>query len=447
MATRNGQGTTATTSSVWTLLPLIVVLAYTAFLLTGFGQSLGTAQAVPVYLFFCLVLLTLQQIVSTDHTLWRFVYVLGTSAFAVAYAGEFVFPMHKLDFTRNPATYVAGEAVLLVAFAMDLVARSGQHASVRRTRPPSVVGTEQSAIDRFGAMATDFAGLAVFFFGCAFLLDILGAQTVPHALGIHLGPPYVVVNLDTMFHLKWASPVNLLDGLDLVLGLAAAGIALMLLVMAGVLLPSATDGNRRVIQRSFGQTLRDTLVQVIGALRLVLSPLVWLVPAFALAKFAQQTAQYFNLAAKAHSTIVDLFNPFSPAGVSYWRTGVGTLLLGLVSVVAMVVAVMVIEQQAAVVQRTLHVFRLAGRAVALTGAFFMYSLALINAVVVLLGVTKEEPFQVGAPGLIALVVGVVMLIEESRHVSNEAEQQPAPTAIQPSTLVQNGTGARQAVHR
>jgi hypothetical protein len=445
MATKSGQGIThTTTSSVWTLLPLLVGLAYTAFLLTGFGRSLDAWQAVPVYLFFCLVLLTLQEIVSTDRSFSRFVYVLGTSAFAVAYAGEFVFPIHKLDFTRNPATYVLGEAALLVAFAMDMGGRSRQRA---QTRKGSSATAEQNAIERFGAMATDFAGLAVFFLGSAFLLDLLGGQTVPHAIGVHLGPPYVVVNLDSMFHLHWSSPINLLDGLDLVLGLAAAGVALMLLVMAGVLLPSADDVNRATVQRSFGQTVRDTLVQVIGSLRLVLSPLVWLVPAFALAKFAQQTAQYFNLAASAKSRIIDLFNPFSPTGISYWRSGIGALLLGLVAVAAMVVAVLVIEQEPAVVHRTRHTFRLAGRAIALTWAFFMYSMALLNAVVVLLGVTKVEPFQVGAPGLIALLVGMLMLMNESRHVSHAPASQPAPTAILSSLPQLRSDRARQPAHR
>jgi hypothetical protein len=50
----------------------------------------------------------------------------------------------------------------------------------------------------------------------------------------------------------------------------------------------------------------------------------------------------------------------------------------------------------------------------------MYSLALINAVAVLLGLTKEEPFQVGAPGLIALIVGGIMLWVESHHLPTES---------------------------
>jgi hypothetical protein len=426
MTTTNGQGTTPPISNLWTLLPVFVLLAYIAFLLTGFARSLGAVQAVPVYLFFCLVLLTLQEAVSTDRTVWRFVYVLVTSVFTVAYAGEFVFNVHTLDFTRNPATYVLGEAMLLVAFAIDMAGRSRRH---MRVRAGSSVDAEQRAISRFGAVATDLAGLSAFFFGSAFLLDLLGGQTVLHALGIHLGPPYVVVNLDRIFHLSWGSPVNLLPGLALVLGLAAAGAALMLLVMAGALLPSADDAARAATQRSFGQTLHATLVQVLGSLRLVLSPLVWLIPAFALAKFAQQTALYFNLAAKARSRVVDLFNPFSPTGVNYWRTGVGTLLLGLVAVAAMIVAVVVIEQEPAVVQRTLHEFRLAGRSIALTWAFFMYSLALLNAVAVLLGITKAEPFQVGAPGLIALLVGVTVLMYESRQVSHQPASQAAPAAV------------------
>ncbi|HZC79326.1 MAG TPA: hypothetical protein VE258_16345, partial [Ktedonobacterales bacterium] len=47
--------------------------------------------------------------------------------------------------------------------------------------------------------------------------------------------------------------------------------------------------------------------------------------------------------------------------------------------------------------------RLIGRTLAVTLAFFLYSLAALNAFAVLLFDSHAEPFQVGAPGLLALV--------------------------------------------
>src|SRR5690349_12143171 len=95
-------------------LPPFVFLAYTAFFVTGFGTGLGALQPVPIYLFLCLVLLTLQENLSADRALAHVAYVFVSSAFAILYAGEIVFRVPKLDFTRNPMTYILLNAVLVV---------------------------------------------------------------------------------------------------------------------------------------------------------------------------------------------------------------------------------------------------------------------------------------------------------------------------------------------
>jgi hypothetical protein len=56
------------------------------------------------------------------------------------------------------------------------------------------------------------------------------------------------------------------------------------------------------------------------------------------------------------------------------------------------------------------VFKDIGLIIAVTLAFFLYSLALLNLVVVLASVTTSEPFQVGTPGLLSLIAAVGLSI-------------------------------------
>jgi hypothetical protein len=153
-------------------------------------------------------------------------------------------------------------------------------------------------------------------------------------------------------------------------------------------------------------------------LRLVAGPLIWLVPAFSVAAFADHVRQYFNASAHTSSSILDLFNPLSPVSRNNIGLGLNTLVLGLLAVVAVVLAVAILESSADVFRRALTALRDAARSIALTMALFMYSLAAINAMVILLAITKVEPFQVGAPGLLALVIGFAVLLYESTRIES-----------------------------
>jgi hypothetical protein len=72
----------------------------------------------------------------------------------------------------------------------------------------------------------------------------------------------------------------------------------------------------------------------------------------------------------------------------------------------MVVAVAILEVSADVIWHALATLHDAVRAIALSWALFMRSLAAINAVATLVAITKVTPMHVGAPGLIAIVVGL-----------------------------------------
>jgi hypothetical protein len=160
--------------------------------------------------------------------------------------------------------------------------------------------------------------------------------------------------------------------------------------------------------RRFGGSLQGILQtalnEVLLSLRLVLGPLVWLIPAFSIGNLAKQVVVYLNLSSSAKdSTILDLFNPLSKTSRAHFDMGIATVALGVVAVAAVILAVAVVEHDGRILRRTLAIVRLIGRTLAVTLAFFLYSLAALNAFAVLLFDSRAEPFQVGAPGLLALV--------------------------------------------
>ncbi|HEX6817651.1 MAG TPA: hypothetical protein VF120_04695 [Ktedonobacterales bacterium] len=148
---------------------VMIFLAFLAFLLTGFGAGLGVWQPIPVYLFLCLALLTLQEHIAQNRSLAHRTYTFLAGSLAVLYAGEVAFAVKPLDFTHVPIIYVTAEIVLLAVFAGDTVARHRQRAGL--SLEPSQTATPSA---RFGDWAIDMAGIAVFFYMTAFLLDLLG---------------------------------------------------------------------------------------------------------------------------------------------------------------------------------------------------------------------------------------------------------------------------------
>ncbi len=385
-------------------LPPFVFLAYTAFFITGFGTGLGALQPAPIYLFLCLVLLTLQEGLSVDRALTHVAYIFISSSFAIAYAGELVFHLPKLDFTRNPMTYIMLNIVLLAIFLVDLVNRRRQRMLTLEAGPN---------IGVYATIASDFAAAALFLFIAALLLDLLGSQTVLQHLGLPTHPPYVIVDLNSTLHLTLRSPLNQLEGLDFLLGLVCAAGAGVFAVVAGTLAPVGEEGEGTEARR-VRELLRVTLEQSIFAIRMVLSPLIWLIPAFAVAFFAQVMARYFQQSAATKGSFLDLLNPFSLSSRASFGMGMLAVLLALLAVLGMLLAVALTEQSRHVFRRTLRVVETLGRGISLSLAFFMYTLALVNIVVVLLGVTTAKPFQVGLPGLLLLIVGIGWVIGEAR---------------------------------
>lgn len=395
-------------------LPILILLGYTAFLITGFGTHLGGFQPVPVYIFFSLLLLTFQLTVSENRSVARIVYVLATSGFALIYAGERVLNTSTKNFTRSPYTYIIINLLLVAVFLLDAIDHRRAHPSGFDTavsaQARTIPASENVPPLSYGAIATDFAGLAILFFIAAFVLDLLGPQNLLTRLGLgKIGQPYVGVDLNQTLGLHLNPPINLLQNLDSLVALGASAIALLFLGIVGALIiPGNQDaGEASGFGGSIGRILGLALREVWRSLRLVLGPLVWLIPAFSIAGFARQITTYLNFSSRnSQANILDLFNPLSATSRAHADQGFQTLGLGVLAVLVVVAAVAIIEENGRIIQRAIKIVLDTGRVLALTWAFFLYSLALLNAVVVLAGVTKVEPFQVGAPGLIALAIGV-----------------------------------------
>jgi len=216
------------------------------------------------------------------------------------------------------------------------------------------------------------------------------------------------------------------------------------LVIAGTLVPDSEESGDGPI---FARLARDASEQALFGLRMVLSPLVWLIPAFCAALFAQQMTRYFRVAAGAKGGFLDLINPFSATSLANLDLGLSAALLVILAFCGMLLAVFVTEQSQRIFQRTVEAVLTLGRGIMLSLTFFFYTLAIINILVVLLGITEVKPFQVGLPGLVALIVGIGWVIGESRRDMRQAQMRlPRDTQGQgPATIpiTTPGTGMGQ----
>ncbi|HEX9067617.1 MAG TPA: hypothetical protein VF807_02525 [Ktedonobacterales bacterium] len=396
---------TPTSSGARAILPILVFMGYLAFLSSGFGAALGKFQALPLYLFLAMLLLTLQEIVAPYRSLARFVFSIAASIFALLFALDAVYqPLGTHSFTRSPWTYLLLTIILIVFYAILA-------AGVTRRSPAG-----SGALGSYGRLAADFAGAALLFFVLGFLADLVGRNFVLRGLGITPWPPLVEVSLSQLFHLSPNGPIDLLQGVDVALGLICAAIALSFLVVVGALLPSGagtTTRTLRSILASVGASMNESL-------SVALTPFAWLIPAFSIAYLANLTTGFLNEAAAARVGALQLFNPFSPTSLSHVVEGFGTVLVIALAVASAVVAVAVSERDREVLRHMMRVVLASGRTVLLIGGIYILSLALINAVVIMLRVTDVTPFQVGAPGFILLLVAGVLLYREISRAARPA---------------------------
>lgn len=390
------------------LLPLIIVFGYVAFLVTGIDAARdgghADVQPIALYIYFSLLLVLLQLAISENRSLGRILYIFIASGFAIIYAGERLFNANKPgNFTASAWTYIIINALLLIVFVVDAVDRRRMKPGKPGTRPHRV-----SPIS-YRAFAADFGGLAILFFIAAFLLDSLGQRRVLGLIGLGTTQPYVTVDFNQLFGLSLPNQLNRLEVLDVGIAVLAMAVSLLLLVIVGALTLSASNTSVTGEER-FGMALRrilwEAIDQTLLSLRLVLSPLIWLIPAFSIGAFSQNILAYLQYSARdTQAQIADLFNPFSHDSLANLPMLGIVLLLGALAVGTVILSVAVVEHDGKVILNTLHIFRVAGRIAGLTLGFFLYSLAFLNAAAILFLGTTAKPFQIGAGGLLALLVG------------------------------------------
>ncbi len=402
-------------------IPLLATLVYASLLVTGyngFGYDLGPLQALPVYISLSVLLLALQADISRNRSLGRFLYLFGTSGFAIFYAGADVFFSRRANFVREPMLYLVLNSFLVVVFIYDVVARR-----IYEGRNPY---PNRWAGDPYGEWAADFAGLAILFGISALLLDLLG----PHRLWGQLfsGLPQVIRGNGEVELAPFSGTFHNLESADVALALGAAGVALFFVVIVGILsvIPALAPPARQsetktgnAVQQFLGQLgeiAEPAIDRVMLSLRLVLGPLVWFIPAFSIAQFSVAVGNYLKASFHDSSAgILGLFFPLSSTALDNIGPGFLVLFLGVLAVSTVVIAVAVVEHDRTVIANTMRVLGIAGRAIALVLAIAIYSLALINAFVIQVsnGAIKATPFQVGASGLIALAFGIVFTIYPS----------------------------------
>ncbi|HEU5349742.1 MAG TPA: hypothetical protein VFU63_14110, partial [Ktedonobacterales bacterium] len=342
------------------LLPLIIVFGYVAFLITGIdaGRNSGRddVQPIALYIYFSLLLVLLQLAISENRSLRRILYILVTSGFAIIYAGEAMFNAegHRPgNFTRSPWTYIIINALLLIVFVVDAVDR-------RRLRPgkPGAQLWRVSPVS-YRAFAADFGGLAILFFIAAFLLDTLGDRRVLSLIGLGAKVPYVTVDFKDLFGIQLPNQLGRLEVLDVGIAVLAMAISLLLLVIVGALTLSAS-GTSVSGEERFGAALRrilwEAIDQTLLSLRLVLSPLIWLIPAFSIGAFSQNILAYLQYSARdTQARIVDLFNPFSRDSLANLPLLGIVLLLGALAIGTVILSVAVVEHDGKVILNTLQI--------------------------------------------------------------------------------------------
>ncbi len=487
----SGADTAALLSSGATrrLITLTVLLGFAALLVAGFGTALGTdGQSLVLYVYLSLLLLALPFVVAPGRSTVQTLYTFLGSAFFLVYGGAVVFGGATANFTRSPYTYILLEAVLLGVYVYDAMARrlgdrgvADQGADASDATSSQEAEDEPQATQTFGAMSVDWAGLALFFYIAAFLLDVLGQQQLLRTLGLPTqAHPYVIVDLNAALGIGLPGTLSSLQALDLALAIGATAVALLLFALVGDLqlttlpadsstapsgatpdsglyqgayqggyqstqsTPQPTSSGSSGLGAAITRLARSAVDGMLRSVRAVVSPLIWLIPAFCAGGLARGVVSYLNRSAQAPGQLLDLFNPLSMVGLLSLGDTLRSLALAALAIVAGLLAVVVADHSWDAARHALAVLGGIGRTVPLTLTLFLYSLAACNVVIALFIPTTPLPFRVGAFGLIALIAAFSFLAGIAASSSSVRASPPAASAPVASPP---GTGAANLLMR
>jgi hypothetical protein len=374
-------------------VPVLVVLGYAAFILAGynpFGWPFtpgNEALALPLYFYFALALLTFEVVIAQPGTIGLQIYVTLTSAFTLGFVANTAYFGAPSDLAHNPTTYliinIAAAPVFLYGLITQQMTVSGRTAA-----------GDAGAPGGYSRIATALTGLSLLGFLFWGLLAFVEEQ-------LHVSVP--ISGLESI-------GITTLGDLDRDIALGALFLALVVIVIVGLF----TGG------QMFLTTLRSILGSAVEesgyALRFVLSPFIWIVPAVSLAIFSRQVTQTLvQAAANTTGPVWELFNPFSPASQSNYLAALTNLGLGVLAVFAVIIAVAVLEYSRPAIGRALQIIADTGRAVGVVLILFLLSLAVLNALLILTNVSTARPFQLGATSLVALVTAIILFALSSRE--------------------------------
>jgi hypothetical protein len=382
-------------------IPTLVVLGYVAFVLAGynpFGLPFtpgNEALALPLYVYFGLVLLIFDFVISERRSWGLLLYVVLTSAFTLGLVANASYFGAKTDLAHNPTLYlvinIAAAPIFLYGLITQQMTVSGRTATGDGAAPGA-----------YSRIATGLTGLALLGFLFWGILSFVEKQL------------QVVVTLPGLESIG----VTTLSDLDRDIGLGALFLALVVIVIVGLF--------------TGGQAFLTTLQRIVGsaveesgyALRYVLSPFIWIVPAISLAVFSRQVTQTL-VQASANTTgpVWELFNPFSPASQSNYLAALTNLGLGVLAVFAVILAVAALEYSRPAIGRALQIIADTGRALGVVLILFLLSLAVLNALLILTNVSPARPFQLGATSLVALVAAIILFALSRRETAGSAGPQ------------------------
>jgi hypothetical protein len=425
------------------MIPLLAALILVAFLVTGFKLFLPSDRtnnllSLPIYGSVGVLLLIMQVQISSKRSLWHMLYLLATAGAALVFVGYFLVTAQNAQITRDAALYEIGEAVAAGIFILDAARRRWKvHQATLATKqrdtkaPPSF----SQVATFFGDLAADVAGLSIIFYMTWGFLGVLTSPTFAQILLICSPTQPTCTYVDTsapgFLSAQATSPGLNAINLNIILAVATTVMALILLGMAALLAithstqDAATGrGGEMQFLRALREILVNALYHVYISLRLVLNPVIWLVPAIIIAVFAYTTESALiapiSSQCQQQNLFLALFSPVGPCstlaiyGIDFAEAAAIVLAFGVV-----IGTVALAERNFATIKRTREVLVVFGRRLVLALVFFIYAAGAINAVVVLVArimngtppnrLAAPIPFHVGATGIIALVVSAIEL--------------------------------------
>lgn len=392
------------------------------------------------------MLLSLQYSASAGQPARERLWLFVSSIPAIIFVGIITYFFQLQFLYRNPLIYIVLNIVILAVFLWDAVARFRNTIfeplpSINETDPGILKNAKArlNTIRIAGALAGDCAGLAVilgvvlfglqfvtsaaeqrFVFGSLNYTTNLSASPIPVANLTQIPIPIVQPKDQVFLFSSLGSHTISLSTFDFI------GVFVILLVLlisiaiigAQVVVPGPGVKDVRIWLGNMRAVAGNSADQVRLSVRRVGIPLVWLLPAYMIARFSQSVAQYDNQgqigASGAPGKLVQLFNPLDNLNTLNTYTSATASVAFATLAIAGTLLASIIYADRAIFSEVLASLRLAGRTMAMVSAPLIFGLAAINAIAIVVapifGMSFPDPLRVGWAGLIAVTVLILYMV-------------------------------------